>query len=69
MENIEGNQDSNFTNDNVYEYANRFRDFVKKKVKKLDFKIDIGLVLPDAKINGGYQLGDGFLLQKMMRMK
>jgi len=63
MENIEGNQDSNFTEDNVYEYANCFRDFVKKEVEKLDFKIDIGLVLPKAN-KSGYLLGDGFFITK-----
>ena len=63
MENIEGNQDSNFTEDNVYEYANYFRGFVKKEVEKLDFKIDIGLVLPKAN-KSGYLLGDGFFITK-----
>jgi len=64
MENIEGNQDSNFTEDNVYEYANYFRGFVKKEVEKLDFKIDIGLVLPKAN-RSGYQLGEGFFITKV----
>ena len=68
MENIEGTDDSRFTKTGVYVYASRFRKFVKREVEKMNYKIDINLVLEKGN-KYGYQLGKGFFITKVEDQK
>jgi len=51
--------------DNITIFANRFRTQLKKAIDKTVYSIDSNTVLPNAKTNAGYQLGDGFFITKV----
>ncbi|NQV36810.1 MAG: hypothetical protein HQ509_02255 [Candidatus Marinimicrobia bacterium] len=53
------------TETNVSVYANVFRDQIDKVLRKAGYELNRDSLLPDAKINGGYQLGDGFFITKV----
>ncbi|MBC8486291.1 MAG: hypothetical protein H8D45_09665 [Bacteroidetes bacterium] len=65
MEELDEAEERSITITNVSVYANVFRDQVEKALRKVGYELNRDSLLPDAKINKGYQLGDGFFITRV----